>query len=238
MVSAEMLLYLRNRHGVRKCLPTLLGKLSMAAPQSSSSRQTMPAQARRDQLILATIKCIATKGLSGTTMVDITTEAGLSLGIVNLHFKSKEKLLVDTLRYISDEYTSGLDKIFNDQSKTTKEKIITWVSYDFSRKITERNKLAVWFAFWGETKSRPTYLAICANYISDIASNLTQLFTQLKEEGYYEQVNPTLVCTCYTAMADGLWLDLLVTPKGLTPNQARGVTMHYLATQFPKHFTA
>jgi len=238
MVSAEMLLYRRNRHGVRKCLPTLLGKLSMAAPQSSSSRQTMPAQARRDQLILATIKCIATKGLSGTTMVDITTEAGLSLGIVNLHFKSKEKLLVDTLRYISDEYTSGLDKIFNDQSKTTKEKIITWVSYDFSRKITERNKLAVWFAFWGETKSRPTYLAICANYISDIASNLTQLFTQLKEEGNYEQVNPTLVCTCYTAMADGLWLDLLVTPKGLTPNQARGVTMHYLATQFPKHFTA
>ena len=129
----------------------------------------MPAQARRDQLILATIKCIATKGLSGTTMADITTEAGLSLGIVNLHFKSKEKLLIDTLRYISDEYTSGLDKIFNDQSKTVQEKIIAWVSYDFSRKITDRNKLAVWFAFWGETKSRPTYLAICANYINAVS---------------------------------------------------------------------
>ncbi len=222
----------------KRCLSTLLGNLSMAVPQSSGSRQTMPAQARRDQLILATIKCIATKGLSGTTMADITTEAGLSLGIVNLHFKSKEKLLIDTLRYISDEYTSGLDKIFNDQSKTVQEKIIAWVSYDFSRKITDRNKLAVWFAFWGETKSRPTYLAICANYINELAGNLTQLFTLLKQEGNYGQVNPTLVCTCYTAMADGLWLDLLVTPKGLTPTQARGVTMHYLATQFPDHFTA
>ena len=238
MVGAGYLFNRWNRHEKQKCLPTLFGKSSMAAPQPSSARQTMPAQARRDQLILATIKCIATKGLSGTTMVDITTEAGLSLGIVNLHFKSKEKLLVDTLRYISDEYTSGLDKIFNDPSKTTKEKIITWVSYDFSRKITDRNKLAVWFAFWGETKSRPTYLAICANYINDIAGNLTQLFTQLKHEGNYEQVNPILVCNCYTAMADGLWLDLLITPKGLTPDQARGVTMHYLATQFPNHFTA
>ena len=74
----------------------------MAVSQASNLRQSMSAQARRDQLILATIKCIATKGLSGTTMADITTEAGLSLGIVNLHFKSKEKLLIDTLRHLSD----------------------------------------------------------------------------------------------------------------------------------------
>ena len=48
---------------------------------------------------------------------------------------------------------------------STEEKITSHVSFDFSRKITDRNKLAVWFAFWGETKSRPTYLSICADYI-------------------------------------------------------------------------
>ena len=37
-------------------------------------------------------------------MADITQEAGLSLGIVNLHFKSKDKLLLETLKYISEEY--------------------------------------------------------------------------------------------------------------------------------------
>ena len=41
---------------------------------------------------------------------------------------------------------------------------------------------------------------------------------------------------CYTALSDGLWLDLLITPKGMKPIQAQGVAMHYLATQFPKHF--
>ena len=45
-------------------------------------------------------------------MADVTKLAGLSLGIVNLHFETKEKLLVETLRFITDEYRNGLDKIF------------------------------------------------------------------------------------------------------------------------------
>ena len=210
----------------------------MAAAKPSASKRAASVQARRNQLIMATIKCIARKGLSAVTMADITTEAGLSLGLVNLHFQSKERLLVETLRHISDEYRSGLDKIFHDPKKTTAEKITVHIQYDFSRKIVDRNKLAVWFAFWGETKSRPTYLSICADYIADIANNLTQLFAQLKSEGNYDNVDPELTCICYTALADGLWLDLLVTPKGLKPKQAYNVAMHYLATQFPQHFPA
>jgi TetR/AcrR family transcriptional repressor of bet genes len=171
-------------------------------------------------------------------MADVTQQAGLSMGIVNLHFETKEKLLIETLRFISTEYTSGLTKIFNNEKLSTEEKITSHVSFDFSRKITDRNKLAVWFAFWGETKSRPTYLSICADYINEIATNLTKLFAELKDEGNYTSIDPELVCVCYTALSDGLWLDLLVTPRGLKPDQAQRVAMHYLGTQFYNHFSA
>ncbi|MDA0796631.1 MAG: TetR family transcriptional regulator C-terminal domain-containing protein [Proteobacteria bacterium] len=198
--------------------------------------RSLPKQARRKQLIEATIQCIADKGLSGTTMADVTQRAGLSLGIVNLHFQSKEKLLIETLNFISDEYTSGLNKIFNNQRLNTEQKILAHINFDFSREIIDRNKLAVWFAFWGETKSRPAYFSICASYIMEIANNLTNLFALLKQQGDYTEVDPELVCTCYTALSDGLWLDLLITPKGLKPAQAQSIAMHYLATQFPNHF--
>ena len=204
--------------------------------KSNDTPRSMPKQARRKQLIQATIKCIAKNGLSSTTMADVTQQAGLSMGIVNLHFQSKEKLLIETLRYISDEYTEGLNKIYNDKSLNTEQKILAHINFDFSRAIIDRNKLAVWFAFWGETKSRPTYLSICASYVSEIAKNLTHLFVLLKQQGDYSDVNPDLVCTCYTALSDGLWLDLLITPKGMKPAQAQAVAMHYLATQFPEHF--
>ena len=37
-------------------------------------------------------------------MADVTQDAGLSSGIVNLHFLSKDKLFEETLLYLSDEY--------------------------------------------------------------------------------------------------------------------------------------
>ena len=36
------------------------------------------------------------------------------------------------------------------------------VELDFRRTICARDKLAVWFAFWGERRFRPTYRRICA----------------------------------------------------------------------------
>ena len=88
----------------------------------ANTPRSLSKKARRKQLIEATIKCIADNGLSGTTMADVTQQAGLSLGIVNLHFQSKEKLLIETMRYISTEYTDGLTKIFNDQSLSAEQK--------------------------------------------------------------------------------------------------------------------
>ena len=83
--------------------------MSVAAPKTR--RRHAPPEQRREQLIKATIKCIARKGLSKTTMADVTKTAKLSLGIVNLHFQSKDKLLVETLRYIAEEYKLGWDAV-------------------------------------------------------------------------------------------------------------------------------
>ena len=205
--------------------------------KSTVKRRAMSKQARRDQLIKATIKCIASHGLSGTTMADITQEAGLSLGIVNLHFKSKEKLLIETLRHVADEYKDGLDRIFSDTSKSKVEKLIAHVDYDFSSKIINRNKLAVWFAFWGEAKSRPTYSKICAKHDTDLALSLTLLFKELIEEGDYRHADAELITTAYTALADGLWLDILITPRETSPAKAHAIAMNYLSIQFPRHLS-
>ena len=65
-------------------------------------RRTAPPEERREQLILATIRCVADQGLADTTIATVAQEAGLSQGIVNLHFRSKDGLLTETLRYLAD----------------------------------------------------------------------------------------------------------------------------------------
>ena len=49
------------------------------------------------KLISSAIKNISEKGINEITMLDVSQGAGLSQGIVNFHFKSKELLLIETL---------------------------------------------------------------------------------------------------------------------------------------------
>ena len=72
--------------------------------EEGPGRRALAKERRRRQLIDATIKSISRKGLGSLTLADVAKEAGLSQGIVNLHFQSKDNLLAETLRSIADEY--------------------------------------------------------------------------------------------------------------------------------------
>ena len=62
--------------------------------------------ARRLQLIESTIDSLAARGYAETTLADVAKGAGLSRGIVNFYFESKEKLLVATLQHMAEEYST------------------------------------------------------------------------------------------------------------------------------------
>jgi TetR/AcrR family transcriptional repressor of bet genes len=184
------------------------------------------------------MKCIEKNGLSATTMAQVTREAGLSLGIANLHFESKEKLLVETLRYVTEEYNVGLTAIMEDDNyATTASRIEAVLKFDFSPAIIRRDKLAVWVAFWGESRARPTYQRICLR--SDLSSeNATgQLFQAAIDEGGYKNQDAAVLASGYTALVDGLWLDLLLCPGHLSRKKARQVARNYLANALPDHIS-
>jgi len=210
--------------------------MAESAGKSAPKRRTASKQERRVQLIKATIRSIAKRGLSDTTMATVTREAGLSLGIINLHFKSKENLLIETLRFVADEYTTVWGKALENSGPTNAEKLRAIVDADFAPPVCEPNKLAVWFAFWGESKSRPTYRKICANLDKQYDQMLIELCAQIIEEGPYPGIDPDTVATGLSAMSEGLWLDMLVSPESMNTEQAKNVCLAYLASVFPKHF--
>ena len=127
-----------------------------------TKRRTASKEERKTQLIKATIRSIAKHGLSVTTMATVANEAGLSQGIINLHFQSKERLLEETLAYVVNEYRATWNRALQISGDSAVEKLTALVEVDFDKKVCQLNKLAVWFAFWGESKSRPTYRKICA----------------------------------------------------------------------------
>jgi len=191
---------------------------------------------RRQQLIDATITSIAENGLSGTTMATITRQAGLSMGIANLHFESKDKLLRATLQHVTSEYNNGQAEILASTSyKSLADKLQALLAFQFSTSLVQKNKLAIWFAFWGEAKARPTYQRICSRSDVQAESAIQKFFQEIIDEGKYKLADTELLAIGYTALLDGLWLDLLVAPRRTTRNKAKQVAAQYLASAFPRH---
>ena len=209
--------------------------MSQPSTKPRTKRRTASKEERQVQLIKATIGSIAKHGLSVTTMATVAKEAGLSQGIINLHFQSKERLLEETLRYVVDEYRTTWYEALDNSGDSVAEKLSALVGVDFDKRICQRNKLAVWFAFWGESRSRLTYRRICAEHGQEYQRVLTGLCEQIIEEGGYEVI-ARQVAIGLLAMSEGLWLDLLLSPTEMTPEQAQAVSMSYLQGIFPGHF--
>ena len=212
----------------------------MASPARSAPtrKRTAPPEERRLQLIKATIRSVAARGLSDTTMATVAREAGLSQGIINLHFRSKERLLIETLRYLADEYKATREKRLGQAGPGAAARLRAMIDVDFDRPICDRNKLAVWFAFWGEAKARPTYRKLCATRDREYDEALLALCDDMVREAGPAGVSAVTVAHTLAALTDGLWLDILLSPQEMTSERAKGVCLAYLACVFPDHFPA
>ena len=128
----------------------------------TASRREEAKERRRMELIEATIDSIARRGFSDTTLADVADHAGLSRGIVNFYFKSKDALFADTLRHLADEYRLAWGRALAKAGDDPARQLRALLMVNFDPRVFSRKKIAVWYAFWGEAKSRPAYLAVCA----------------------------------------------------------------------------
>lgn len=208
----------------------------MAATANAASR-TASRKERRQQLVDATIKCIARNGMGSTSIGDVAKEAGLSQGIINLHFESKDNLLTETLRYVADEYKTRFNRTLEEAGPGAAEKLRALIELDLRPAIMNRQKIPVWFAFWGEVKSRPTYRRICDVRDKYYDRVFVDLCATIIAEGKYKNVSAPSVATVLNAMTNGMWLSYLINPRSFDRQEAMSAVNDLLRSYFPKHYS-
>lgn len=193
-------------------------------------------EARRRQLIEATIDGIARKGFADVKISDVAEAAGLSVGIVNFYFKSKDALLIATLKHLVEDYEQHVAQTLARAGKSAAAQIDAMIEADFARTHANRKYVTVWYAFWGETRWRPEFSKLCADLSTAFQNSMTATIKRLIAEGDYQNVDAGLVARGFNAMIDGLWLDMLINPKQTDRDTAKASVRVYLAALFPKEF--
>ena len=187
------------------------------------------------KLISSAIKSISEKGIKETTMSDVSQGAGLSQGIVNFHFKSKELLLIETLKFISNEYLQSFQNCLKKSGLDPCKQIIAIINNDFSKKICSRDKIALWFTFFSEVKFKPAYHQICKQrdlYYQKMTEDIFRKLIKLEKS----KISLTNVSNGLQALVMGLWLDQLVDPDTFKRKKAKEICFNFIKSNFPKQF--
>jgi TetR/AcrR family transcriptional repressor of bet genes len=205
-------------------------------PQAAPLSRAEGKRRSRQKLITATINSIAKRGFAETTLARVSAGAGLSRGIVNFHFRSKDALFLEALRFLSREYQEYWARAFDGAGPTAAEKLEAVLMVDFEPPISNRNRIATWYAYYGEAKSRPAYLAECAERDEATFQAVIALCRTIIEEGGYSNLDPQRTAWGLGAMSEGLWLDILLSPHDSNADVSKQILSTYLRALFPKHF--
>lgn len=205
-----------------------------AGAAEGRARRRASKETRREQLMDATVATLARRGIAKTTLAEVSDAAGLSRGIVNFHFDSKERLLLATLTRLATEYDATW-RAGMAAGTGHAERLRGLIAADLSEAVCTPEKLAAWFAFFAEASARPEYRALCWGRDDALLDAIRSLVDGLDREAGYGYNVPATAMAIY-AMQEGLWLRLMHGGADLAREDALGIALSLLGTLFPRHY--
>lgn len=204
-------------------------------PTPAPPPRTQSRDARRSQLIEATITTLAERGFSRTTLTDVARRAGLSHGLVLFHFQSKENLLAETLDHLSEEYRTNWQSALAAADPAPETQLSAIVMADFSPKVCTPDRLASWCAFWGESQSRPLYQARCGANDEHYNQTLEGICSRMNSTHGYAH-DPGRSARVIRILIEGVWLDMMTLVKPYAVQEAIDTVLVGLGALYPRHF--
>ncbi|MCB8879000.1 TetR family transcriptional regulator [Acidisoma cellulosilytica] len=186
-------------------------------------------EGRRRDLVEAAIAIIARNGLAGTTLAKVAAGAGLTAGIVNHHFDTKEALLVETLRTLSEEFAQGLETALAEAGQDAEAALAGIIDHNFDPAISDAAHVAVWFAFQAEAPWRAAYTEICGDRDALYMDAIRGRFAQLG----LGPADADVQARAFAGLLDRYWQDILFLDARFDRQAARDACRRFLGAVLP-----
>ncbi|MEM6580932.1 MAG: TetR/AcrR family transcriptional regulator [Pseudomonadota bacterium] len=127
-------------------------------PEEGKVKRIVNKEHHRLVLLEATASVMVEHGISGTTISKIQEASGVSRGMINLHFQSKDNLILAVAKHVEEEYRrcrrQAMEAAGSEPLKTLK----AIIQSELSDTVLNLRLTAVWMALRSESNSRPELL--------------------------------------------------------------------------------
>lgn len=190
-------------------------------------KKVLTIEARRNDLILATLRSIQKHGFQGSTIQTICEESGLSRGLVSHYFGGKDELLLAAFEYLTVRLDAEARRIVRGAGDDPFRRLLTASYVTFARK---RAYHEVWLHFWSAALTEPAALQIHRNLWGRFRRSVERMMQAVVDDKQI-QVDVTQSALMFTQMIDGLWLGWVL-EKTYDLETCRKVMRDWLCTLF------
>lgn len=175
--------------------------------------------ARRLSLIAATARVLARDGAAGTSVRAIAVEAGVSPGLVGHYFSGIDALVAATYAHVESQVSQAIDAALAGAGSDPRARLDAFVTASFREPIATGELLATWIAFWSLVRSRAD---IARQHDEQYAAFRARLEGLLGDCGM-PTARRRQAAIAITALIDGLWLELCLSPQAFSAADAGAI---------------
>ena len=168
---------------------------------------------RREQIVRATIRCLARDGYAGLTMKKVARTAGVSQGILHYYFADKRAILVAALEMVMADLDRRVAAAQARGPRDPRARLRALITACLRLAREEREFWAVFVEFWGEMMHDRRLREINAALYRRVRRQIGALVAQGIEVGTFRRVDVVQAAAVVLALVDGVSLQLTFDPR-------------------------
>lgn len=175
---------------------------------------------RRQDLVDATLTCIATLGMERTTVREIAIKAGVTAGLIRHYFASKDELVLAAYTQYVEQITVQ-SRVAVDMSADPLQRLAAFVRTSLTPPVVDQTKLSLWAGFIEHVRTSPAMAAVHRRgYLASRDDATALIHAVLVESGQRPDAAALRhFSIAVNAIIDGLWLEGSMSPDEFTSGE-------------------
>jgi len=182
---------------------------------------------RRQQYLEAAWRLISEKGYHAVRVADIARACGTSSGAVHYHFPAKHDVLEAAMRHCVERAFRRQYAALRDVDGA-QERLELLIDNQIPKPGKITNEWSVWLQFWCESALRPELRPIHNDFYARWRETVIRIIERGERQAVFRTVDAENVALRFTALTDGLGIQVMTGIPGVTPERMRQVLLDFV----------
>jgi AcrR family transcriptional regulator len=185
-------------------------------------------EARRVQMLRAAAELICERGFGETRIADVAKRADASSALVIYYFGTRERLLVDALRYSEQNFYDVAEKMLAEVT-SARERLSLLVRWTCVPENDEDvpGAWGLWFDVWAQAFRNPEVKADRVELDGRWRAMIIDVVKAGLVSGEIGKVNAKAFALTFAALLDGLAIQVALEDPEIDPDRAYRIAMSY-----------